>query len=116
MLDIATPKPLAYIEQHKKKLIWKSYLVTEYIEGQKLYDFRQTGNINKEQHETIDNQIKEMLDEMEKNHITHGDLKHTNILITDKGPVLIDLDGMKVHKWSWSYKSSRTKDLQRFAK
>ena len=116
MLDIATPKPLAYIEQHKKKLIWKSYLVTEYIEGQKLYDFRQTSNINKEQHEIIDNQIKEMLDEMDKNHITHGDLKHSNILITDKGPVLIDLDGMKVHKWSWRYKSSRTKDLQRFAK
>lgn len=100
MLDIATPKPLAYIEQLKEKLIWKSYLVSEYVEGKKLYDFRQINNTTKEQHQTINNQIKEMFDEMEKNHITHGDLKHTNILITDKGPVLTDLDGMKVHKWA----------------
>lgn len=113
MLDIATPKPLAYIEQIKGKLVWKSYLVTEYIDGQKLYDFLQNSNTTKEQRQIINNQIKELLDEMEKNHITHGDLKHTNILITDNGSVLTDLDGMKVHKWGWRYKSSRAKDLQR---
>ena len=116
MLDIATPKPLAYIEQLKEKLIWKSYLVTEYVEGQKLYDFLQNSNATKERHQIINNQIKELLNKMEKNHITHGDLKHTNILLTDNGPVLTDLDGMKAHKWGWSYKSSRAKDLQRFAK
>jgi tRNA A-37 threonylcarbamoyl transferase component Bud32 len=115
MLNIATPKPLAFIEQLKEKLLWKSYLVTEYVEGQKLYDFLKNSDATKEKQQIINNQIKELLDEMEKNHITHGDLKHTNILVTDKGPVLTDLDGMKVHKWDWRYKSSQAKDLQRFA-
>ncbi|MHC4725629.1 MAG: lipopolysaccharide kinase InaA family protein [Planctomycetota bacterium] len=115
MLNIATPKPLAFIEQLKEKLLWKSYLVTEYVEGQKLYDFLKNSDATKEKQQIINNQIKELLNEMEKNHITHGDLKHTNILVTDKGPVLTDLDGMKVHKWDWEYKSSRAKDLQRFA-
>ena len=55
MLGIATPKPLAYIEQLKEKLIWKSYLVTEYVEGQKLYDFLQNSNTTKEQHQIINN-------------------------------------------------------------
>jgi tRNA A-37 threonylcarbamoyl transferase component Bud32 len=114
ILDIATPKPLAFIEQLKTKLVWKSYLVTEYVEGQKLYDFLKNSDATKEQHQIINNQIKELLDELGKNHITHGDLKHTNILATDKGPILTDLDGMKVHKWGWRYKSSRVKDLQRF--
>ena len=114
MLDIATPKPLAYIEQLKEKLVWKSYLVTEYVKGQKLNDFLQNSHVTKDQHQIIHNQIQKLLDEMEKNHITHGDLKHTNILITDKGPVLTDLDGMKVHKWGWRYKSSKAKDLRRF--
>jgi tRNA A-37 threonylcarbamoyl transferase component Bud32 len=113
MLGIATPKPLAFIEQLKKKLIWKSYLVTEYVEGHKLCNFLKNNNTTKKQHQIINDQIKELLDEMDKNHITHGDLKHTNILITDKGPVLTDLDGMKAHKWGWRYKSNRVKDLQR---
>jgi tRNA A-37 threonylcarbamoyl transferase component Bud32 len=116
MLNIATPKPLAYIEQLKKKLIWKSYLVTEYVDGQKLYDFLQNSNVTKEQHSMIIQQIKGLLDKMGEYHITHGDLKHTNILVTDNGPVLTDLDGMKAHKLSWTYKSGRAKDLQRFMK
>ena len=116
MLDIATPKPLAYIEQRRSRLIWKSYLITEYVKGQKLYDFLRNSNITEEQHLTAIQQVKELVDKMGKNRITHGDLKHTNILITDNGPVLTDLDGMKVHKWNWIYKHRRRKDLRRFSK
>ncbi|MHC4309053.1 MAG: lipopolysaccharide kinase InaA family protein [Planctomycetota bacterium] len=116
MLNIATPKPLAYIEQLKEKLIWKSYLVTEYVDGQKLYDFLQDSNVTKEQHSMIIQQIEGLLYKMGEYHLTHGDLKHTNILVTDNGPVLTDLDGMKAHKLSWTYKSGRAKDLQRFIK
>lgn len=116
ILDIATPKPLAYIEQLKKKLVWKSYLVTEYVEGQKLYDFLRNSNIAEEQHSIAMRQVKNLLDKIGQYRITHGDLKHTNILIKDNGPTITDLDGMKVHKWNWTYKISRAKDLQRFAK
>jgi tRNA A-37 threonylcarbamoyl transferase component Bud32 len=116
MLGIPTPKPLAYIEQHRKKLTWKSYLVTEYVQGQRLHDFINDGAAPEEQHAIVIKQIEDLLEKMGRNRITHGDLKHTNILVTDDGPVLTDLDAMKAHKWSWSYKSKRTKDLQRFTK
>ncbi|MDT8303681.1 MAG: lipopolysaccharide kinase InaA family protein [Sedimentisphaerales bacterium] len=116
MLNIATPKPLAYIELLKKKLMWKSYLITEYVDGQKLFDFLQDSNVTKDQHLMIIQQIKVLLDKMGEYRITHGDLKHSNILVTDNGPVLTDLDGMKAHKLDWTYKSRRTKDLQRFGK
>jgi hypothetical protein len=36
MLDIATPRPLAYIEQRNGILIWKSYFINEFIEGRKI--------------------------------------------------------------------------------
>jgi RIO-like serine/threonine protein kinase len=49
-----------------------------------------------------------------KYRITHGDLKHTNILITDNGPILTDLDGMNVHKWTWTYRIRQAKDLKDF--
>ncbi len=116
MLDIATPKPLAYIEQLKKRFVWRSYLVTEYVEGQKLYDFLRNSNITEEQRSIAILQVTNLLDKIGKYRITHGDLKHTNILITDNGPTITDLDGMKVHKWNWTYKISRAKDFQRFTK
>ena len=116
MLDIPTPKPLAYIEQRSGPLIWKSYLVNEYVKGQKLYNFLQDGRTRQNQHSIVTRKVKDLIDKMGKNRITHGDLKHTNILITDNGPVLTDLDGMKVHKWTWIYKHRRRKDLRRFSK
>jgi len=115
MLGIPTPKPLAYIEQYKGKLLWKSYLITEYVKGQKLRTFLRDHKISEEEHSTAMKQIKNLLDKMGKYRITHGDLKHTNILITDNGPVLTDLDGMKVHKWIWFYKLRHAKDLERMA-
>jgi serine/threonine protein kinase len=110
MLKIATPKPLAYIEQYKGKLIWQSYLVTEYVKGQKLYDFLQDDKINSQRRSNAIQQVKKLLDKMGKHHITHGDLKHTNILITKNGPVLTDLDSMRAHRWNWIYQLRRKKD------
>jgi tRNA A-37 threonylcarbamoyl transferase component Bud32 len=112
-LGIATPVPLAYIEQRKGKLVWKSYLVTEHVEGQKLHDFLHNHDISKEQHSVAIRQIKKVLDKMGKYLITHGDLKHTNILITNNGPFLTDLDGMKAHKWNWTYRIRKAKDCTR---
>ncbi|MGD8787465.1 MAG: lipopolysaccharide kinase InaA family protein [Phycisphaerales bacterium] len=110
VLGIATPRPLAYIEQRKGKLVWKSYLVTEYVEGHKLHDFLHNHDISKEQHSVVIRQIKKLIDKMGKYLITHGDLKHTNILITNNGPFLTDLDGMKAHRWNWTYRIRKVKD------
>ena len=114
MLNISTPKPLAYIEQRKGMLVWKSYLVTEYVEGQKFYDFLRDGNVTEEKQSQTTQQVKELLDKLGEYRISHGDLKHTNILITENGPVLSDLDGMQVHKLGWMYKIRRYKDIKRF--
>jgi len=114
MLNISTPKPLAYIEQRKGLLIWKSYLVTEYIQGQKLHDFLRDERVNQERRSSVMQQVKELLDRLGKHHIIHGDLKHTNILITKNGPVLTDLDSVQVHKYNWTYRIKRAKDLAHF--
>ena len=113
ILNIATPKPLAYIERRKGLLIWKSYLITEYVEGQKLYHFLRDKSISEKQRSDIIRRMNHILEEMGKNRMTHGDLKHTNILITKNGPVLTDLDAMRVHKWNFSYRIRRAKDLER---
>jgi len=116
MLKIATPRPLAYIEQRKGMLVWKSYLMTEYVEGQKLYDFLRDSKIEQEERSKVTQQVKELLNRLGEHRISHGDLKHSNILITDNSPILTDLDGMKVHKQNWTYQRRRTKDHARLLK
>jgi len=115
MLNIATPRPLAYIEQRKKALVWKSYLITEYVDGQKLRHFLR-GDITEEKRTNITRQMGELFDKLQKYRITHGDLKHSNILIIERGPVLTDLDSMKSHRCNWTYKLRRAKDMARLQK
>jgi serine/threonine protein kinase len=115
-LQIPTPKPLAYIEQRKGPLVWKSYLVTEYVDGQKLYHFLRDGSVTQQQRSAVTRQVMDLLNNLGQYRISHGDLKHSNILITDNGPVLTDLDGMKVHRWDWIHRARQTKDITRFAK
>ncbi|MFQ6035965.1 MAG: lipopolysaccharide kinase InaA family protein [Sedimentisphaerales bacterium] len=111
MLQIPTPKPLAYIEKRRGFLLWQSYLVTEYVEGQKLYDFLRDSKTNEQKRSMVTQQIAELLERLGKYRISHGDLKHSNILVTDNGLMITDLDGMKVHKWIWMYKVRKAKDL-----
>lgn len=116
MLDIPTPKPLAYIEQRKGRLVWKSYLVTEYVEGRRLHDFLHDDGVSQAQGLAATQAVMRLLERLWEYRITHGDLKHTNVLVTENGPVLTDLDGMTIHRWKLLYKNKRTKDMERFLK
>ena len=114
-LKIATPKPSAYIEQYKGKLIWQSYLVTEYVKGQNLYYFLRDNKINDQRRSNTIQQVKKLLDKLGKYRITHGDLKHTNILITENKAMLIDLDSMRVYgRWNRLFDIRRSKDWVHF--
>jgi len=115
-LNVATPKPIAYFEKRRNGILWKSYLVTEYVAGQNLHTFLRDNNVTEQQRSIIIGQVEELLDRLGSYRITHGDLKHTNILITTNGPVLIDLDGMMVHRYKWTIKNKRSKDIFRFGK
>ena len=115
MLDIATAKPLAYIEKRKGPLIWKSYLITEYVEGPNLFNFLRDNSATQQQRSKVTQHIAELFEKLQKNRITHGDLKHSNILVTNQALVLTDLDSMKVHKCSCTWKLAGDKDARRLA-
>ena len=115
-LNIATPKPVAYIEHRRGLLVWQSYLVTEYVDGQMLYDFVRDDTVAERQRLDAIRKVVELLDELWKHGVTHGDLKHTNVLVTENGPVLTDLDAMAAHRWTLLYRSRQKKDVARFLK
>ncbi|MCK4752570.1 MAG: hypothetical protein KAS75_03925 [Planctomycetes bacterium] len=109
-LGIIISKPLAYFEKRKGPFIWESYLVTEYTQGEKLDDLLQNNNASKDKLLKVIEQIKQLNDKLDNHLISHKALKRTNILITDTGPVLTDIDGMKVYRTAWAYKLMRKKE------
>jgi tRNA A-37 threonylcarbamoyl transferase component Bud32 len=114
ILNIATPQPLAYFEKRKGPFLLNSYIVTEYIEGMNLYEYMREDARSEQERSAMMGKVDELLEDLGKHRITHGDLKHINILITNKGPVLTDLDGMIMHTFNWSYKIRSKKDSNRF--
>ncbi len=115
-LGVRTPKPLAYIEHRKGPILWKSYLVTQYVDGQNMHYFLQDKTVSEEKRSTIVRQILELLERIHKNGLTHRDLKPSNILVTAEGPVLTDLDAMKAHKLGWICVLKGRGYLERFKK
>ena len=114
MIGVSTPKPLAFIERCKLGLVWNSYLVNEYTEGEKLYDFLKDEDIPESKKSEVIGQITKLIDKMGEYNITHGDLKHSNILISESGPVLTDLDAMRQHKARWFTRIRKQTQLRDF--
>jgi serine/threonine protein kinase len=114
MLNIPTPKPLAFIEQRIVGIIWSCYFLTEYEIGQSLHNFLKDSYLTDNHRKQTVKEVTELLNNMGKHRISHGDLKHSNIIITDKGPKIIDLDAITVHKCNWTYKIRYRKSMLRF--
>ncbi len=114
MLKIPTAPPLAFLEKREGPLVYCSYIINEWVEGPKLNEFLELVAIDEERQAMVLQQIDSILELMERYRITHGDLKRANIIISESGPVLIDLDSMKVHRIGLLYRHCRNKDLKQF--
>jgi len=115
IVGVSTPPPLAFIEEWRGPLVWQSYFVTEYVHGKKLHDFLRPGQRTANEQAEIHRQVQQLVRKLGENRITHGDLKHTNILITERGPVLTDLDSMIAHRRTSFLKLRHARDHARLA-
>jgi tRNA A-37 threonylcarbamoyl transferase component Bud32 len=115
-LNIPTAAGLGFIEKRRGPLLYCSYILNAWIEGPKLDQFLQLVAVDEERQTAVLRQIDSLLELMDRYRITHGDLKRPNILITENGPMLIDLDSMKVHRLGLLYRHCRNKDMKRFDK
>lgn len=114
-LDFRTPEPLACIERLKGPLVWCSYIVTEYIAGGSLSDLLRDDGTSEEERRKRIAQVEDALKRLGDCRISHGDTKHSNILMGRDGPVLTDLDALTVHRWRWTSQAAHRRDLARFA-
>jgi RIO-like serine/threonine protein kinase len=116
LFGIATPKPIAFVEKHFLGLKNKSYFVMEYIKGPNLAEYFANYQPEDAHYEKIAVRVLALLKNISKLKMSHGDLKASNILISNDQPVLLDLDGMKEHKTQRQANQAYKKDIKRFMK
>jgi len=115
LLEIATPRPLAYVDEYRGPLLWRSYFITEFTRGPRLRSVLAQDDVPREQKQQLMEQMVRLIDRLAGHGISHGDLKHSNILITAAGPALTDLDAMRVCRLGWIRRRRQARDLARFA-
>jgi len=113
-LGIPTPRPIACIDEYHGPLLWRSWLITEYVDGPNLDCVLDdvavpTGRKRRLIHQTLG-----LIDRLGLHGISHGDTKHTNILSVAGRAVLTDLDGIETHRWEWLHRRRRKGDIARF--
>jgi tRNA A-37 threonylcarbamoyl transferase component Bud32 len=114
LLGIATARPMALIEQKKFGLLKsKAYFLTEYIDAPDAAEFFAKTR-NKVQRAEAVHKIVTQFYRLYLLQISHGDTKATNIKMQGTQPVLIDLDAMRQHTFSWSAERAHVRDLRRF--
>lgn len=113
-LDIATPKPLALLEQRFFWLRRKAYLVTEYLPGPDIIErfapYMESGEAPEAELQALDLLFAQLLRER----ISHGDLKGHNVFWQQNRWALIDLDAMRQHSSASSFATAYARDRARF--
>jgi len=112
MLGITTPKPLAVIEQRCFGLRKRAYLLTEYCAGQDLIaclaDFH-----DRPPPEVYIEALAQLLKNLIRAQISHGDLKGHNLLWNGDKWSLIDLDAMQQHRCKHRFSKAFSEDRAR---
>jgi tRNA A-37 threonylcarbamoyl transferase component Bud32 len=114
ILKIATAKPIALIE-HRSLGVFrgKAYFLAEYTDAPDVAQyFAQTQN-KSQRAEAVKN-IATLFYKLYLLHISHGDMKATNIKMQGAQPLLIDLDSMRQHRTHFTSSVAHLKDLHRF--
>ncbi|MDH3687889.1 MAG: lipopolysaccharide kinase InaA family protein [Gammaproteobacteria bacterium] len=112
-IGVETPRPVGFIEQRFGPVRRRSYLITEYVQGEVCLSFFQS-NKNDELLSKVTTGLVTVFQTLAKCRMSHGDLKATNIIIQEGCPILIDLDGMHSHRSTFAFQRAFERDKERF--
>jgi len=113
-LKVLTPKPLAYIEQYRGPLLWQSYFIAEFVPGPQIREILLNEKTPDAQKQRVHDRVLHVLKVMAEHGISHGDMKHTNIVYDGQDIVLLDLDAMWTPLWRWLGHYRCRRDVHRY--
>lgn len=114
---INTARPLAMVEDRIGPLRFRSFVLTEHVEGTTLTRHLQNSQLSTSELDRLASQFAHIWHTLGEMRIVHGDLKACNFLVTPEGQLkLIDLDGTLRHWFDVSFLPLRDRDWLRFFK
>ena len=117
LLGIPVQPPLAFLERRWGPFRRQSYYISEYVEGQDLFSYAQQHLHDETSLRALCETMGSLLNQFHKARITHGDMKATNFIVSEKGNVtVIDLDSVVFHKSEKHFQRAWEKDMHRFMK
>lgn len=111
---VLTAKPVAFIDTHYLGLRGKSYFVMEYVTGKNVGDYFSDAKLDDPIKKNVAKNIIRLFKNLKELNLIHGDLKMTNILISNDKPLLIDLDGMIEYRSKRVMNKAFENEIQRF--
>lgn len=110
-IGVATPAPVAYLEQRCFGLLGSAYYICDFVAAPTLMSL-----IGEPEMVPAEQQVMRFIDAMEHYRFCHGDLKANNFLWQDQRLCVLDLDAMKLQLPGWYAKGRIAKDRARWAK
>jgi hypothetical protein len=94
---LPTPRPRAWIEQRLGPLKYRSYLLTDFVEGTTLYRFVRSGQASGDLLENLAEQVANIWQGFVKLGATHGDMKPENFIVDpDLRVWILDLERARI--------------------
>jgi tRNA A-37 threonylcarbamoyl transferase component Bud32 len=110
-IGIRTPTPQGFIEKRVASLRSTAYFISSYQAADEMKSVYERRLPRRKEIK----RLKQLFFRLERDLISHGDLKAQNLLLDKKGGIiLIDLDAMQQHAHCKSYIPRAQKDWQRF--
>jgi len=113
---ILTPHPIAVVKHRAGLLRPVAYFVTELLPGPRALQWFQDQGVPWADKVEMARRIAELFRALRRQRIRHGDTKATNIVISDRGPALVDLDAMRHCRTRWGFARAWGEDMARFAR
>lgn len=113
LIGIATPRPLALIEERWGPLFSRAFLICTYQPGVHLADYWHHDWEVRDPRAAALSPLRTLLERLAAARISHGDLKATNLIVHDGEITLVDLDGLRAYRRSRSFGRQFRKDCHR---
>ncbi|MBM3350974.1 MAG: hypothetical protein FJY53_04195 [Betaproteobacteria bacterium] len=114
--NIATPKPLALVEERFGFLRGRAYYLSEYVDAPDVLQFFASTQSDDERRLVASN-IAKLFHKLYLLKFSHGDFKATNVKVLNFEPVLIDLDALQAHFGQffsdWRFERKHVMDIKR---
>ncbi len=111
--DVATPAPIAAVVYGGAPLRHGSLYVSRFAEGPRCREFLNATDVRSEDAAACIDSLVELFARMRHARVSHGDMKDTNLILTDDRPTLLDVEGVCVHRSDLRLARAVDRDRQR---